>query len=725
MGKTGTIRLLYLLVIIILIGDIQTSFSQNKSEGEIPYLLNYVSPVPGSSYLSKSTNIILKFKEDIDPKSLNNNLFVVKGDQSGIHRGTVILSDDNRTVLFNLSKPFNSGEVVSVTVFQGISTISGNIFPGINFTFSVSSKVNQIKRYLNLDPDELQALKGSSEYETNNLVNANGLDKSQAGSDLPADFPDLTINASDSTLTGYFYLSNFSGDTNLVYTPYLIILDHNGNPASYKKISNWGMDFTRQPNGLLTYFDRSAGLFYGLDSTFAIVDSFYCGNGYPTDLHELQILPNGHFLLIGDDIETVDMSKIVFGGNPEAQVTGIIIQELDKNKDVIFQWRSWDHFKITDATHENLTSPTIDPFHTNAIDLDTDGNLLISSRHLDEITKINRQTGDIMWRLGGKNNQFSFLNDLIGFSHQHDIRRIANGDITLFDDGNFHTPPFSRAVEYSIDETNMTAKLVWQYRNSPDTYSFAMGSVQRLNNGNTVIGWGATSNPSLTEVRPDGSKAFELALPNNEFTYRAFWFAQVPEKLNSILAFDAAAEDSAVNINLTLVLNQSGTKIFIQRKTDQLNWIDASQLNTNNIISDSVALNYSDNVINNNLKGYVYYRVKEIYPDGSAAYSNQVGVFVNHVPTNYILYNNYPNPFNPATIIKYQLPVDSHVYLVIYNIIGQTVTILADQVQKAGVYEAVWNAKRYSSGVYICSFNTSSVDGKSNYSKAYKMVLLK
>jgi hypothetical protein len=216
-----------------------------------------------------------------------------------------------------------------------------------------------------------------------------------------------------------------------------------------------------------------------------------------------------------------------------------------------------------------------------------------------------------------------------------------------------------------------------------------------------------------------------LALPNNEFTYRAFWFAQVPEKLNSILAFDAAAEDSAVNINLAIVLNQSGTKIFIQRKTDNVNWVDASQLNTDNIVSDSVALNYSDNIIYNNLKGNVDYRVKEIYPDRSVVYSNQVGVFVNYVPANYILYNNYPNPFNPATIIKYQLPVDSHVHLVIYNIIGQIVTILADQVQKAGVYEAVWNAKSYASGVYVCSFITSSVDGKSNYSKAYKMVLLK
>jgi hypothetical protein len=184
------------------------------------------------------------------------------------------------------------------------------------------------------------------------------------------------------------------------------------------------------------------------------------------------------------DNQKVPMDTVVSGGDPNAEVIGLVIQEIDENKNVVFQWRSWDHFEITDATHNiDLTLPSIDYVHGNAIEIDTDGNILISSRHMDEITKIDRQTGEIIWRWGGEfceNNQFTFINDPVGFSHQHDIRKLPNGNFTLFDNGNLHDPQFSRAVEYKLDEVNKTAELVWEYRNNPESYSFAMGSYRRF-----------------------------------------------------------------------------------------------------------------------------------------------------------------------------------------------------------------------------------------------------
>lgn len=216
------------------------------------------------------------------------------------------------------------------------------------------------------------------------------------------------------------------------------------------------------------------------------------------------------------------MSVIVPGGNPAASVTGLILQELDPAKNVVFQWSSWDHFAITDATHQNLTGAVIDYVHANAFEWDTDGHILLSSRHMDEITKINRQTGEIIWRLGGRNNQFTFLNDTLRFSHQHDVRRLPNGNITLFDNGNFHVPQFSRVVEYRLDETLMTAELVWEYRHTPDIYAFATGNAQRLPNGNTLISWGTTNR--IMEVRPDGSKALDIILSSDFRTYRAHRF---------------------------------------------------------------------------------------------------------------------------------------------------------------------------------------------------------
>ena len=105
--------------------------------------------------------------------------------------------------------------------------------------------------------------------------------------------------------------------------------------------------------------------------------------------------------------------------------------------------------------------------------------------------------------------------------YQHHIRRIPNGNITLFDNGNYHTPSYSRAVEYHLDEENKVATMVWQYRNVPDIYGFAMGSVQRLHNGNTLISWGS-ANPTVTEVTPAGEIAFQMDLPQGIYTYRTF-----------------------------------------------------------------------------------------------------------------------------------------------------------------------------------------------------------
>jgi hypothetical protein len=219
-----------------------------------------------------------------------------------------------------------------------------------------------------------------------------------------------------------------------------------------------------------------------------------------------------------------------YGGLPDATVVGFGIQELDSNKNVVFQWRTLDHLDelpFTDSAAVDLTSAYVDYVHANAISVDDDGNLLFSMRHMNEIIKINRSNGNIMWIMGGKGNQFDFGADE-GFNYQHDIRKLANGNFSLFDNNNLGpAPQYSRAVEYQVDEYYKTATMVWQFRNTPDTFSAAMGNNQRLPNGNSVIGWGTANPPTLTEVKPDGSKAFEMALGNGEVSYRAFRFPWV------------------------------------------------------------------------------------------------------------------------------------------------------------------------------------------------------
>ncbi len=148
----------------------------------------------------------------------------------------------------------------------------------------------------------------------------------------------------------------------------------------------------------------------------------------------------------------------------------------------------------------------------NSIAVDYDGHLVISSRHLDEITKIHRQTGEIIWRLGGRHNQFEFVNEPYRFSYQHYARPVPGkpDSYTLFDNGNHRQPKFSRAVEYKLDTDAMTAEKTWEFRYTPDRYSSMMGNVQRLDNGNTMINWSTWPPLFANEVDAAGNVLFEL-----------------------------------------------------------------------------------------------------------------------------------------------------------------------------------------------------------------------
>ncbi len=358
---------------------------------------------------------------------------------------------------------------------------------------------------------------------------------------LPSDFPEIHIKVNNNPTPGTFYFSNFPLSTGTENVPYLIKMGNDGTIKGYKKLNApINTDFKLNENGLLTYYDVGKAAFYAMDKNFAIVDSFRAISGWLTDEHELRFLPNGGYMLFGTQAKVIDMSQMIAGGKRNAVVTFCSIQEFDANKNLVFIWKTEDHFDITHSVGIDLTMPYIDYAHCNAIEIDTDGNILLSTRHFDEITKINRTTGNIIWRMGGKecvNNQFTFENDtylgFFGFSHQHALRKLANGNITLYDNGNMKNPQYSRAVEYSINEQTFIVKKVWEYRNNPDYFGSAMGYVQRLPNNNTVICWGACDSAIITEVTYDKQKVFEMKMGEGILSYRAYKFDDSLSSVNS------------------------------------------------------------------------------------------------------------------------------------------------------------------------------------------------
>jgi hypothetical protein len=484
-------------------------------------------PLPDSRYNTVESGLALTFNGPVAKYATDYSRFTsIQGEKSGPHAISPTFSEDGRSIILRPDHPFLPDEAVHVSFNGPVIGEDGTSLQLPGFTFNTGNRAHANGPVKPFEGEFTEAMPPQF-----SLPPASAPDDT-----LPLDFPYVRTTVLDSTslAPGRLFLTNLTFGGPVI--PYLMILDNSGHPVFYRKMPTVCTDFKPQPNGQLTYFQTQTGKFYVMDTSYTVVDSISAGNGYTADIHELRVLPNGHSLLLSYDSEYVDMSTVVPGGRNPARVIGLIIQELDIAKNVVFQWRSWDHFEITDATHEDLTAAQIDYVHGNAIDLDTDGNLLLSSRHLDEITKIDRDSGNVIWRLGGKNNQFTFPNDSIKFSHQHAIRRLANGHIILFDNGNFHTPSFSRAVEYALDESTKTATLWWQFRHSQsgsqDVYGQAMGDAQRLDNGNTLIGWGASSNPAITEVRPDGSVVFELNLGPGSFSYRSYrylWKESTPE----------------------------------------------------------------------------------------------------------------------------------------------------------------------------------------------------
>jgi hypothetical protein len=491
-----------------------------------PSTLQYVSPRPGANLVSRETNVIVRFQDGAENRIADlAAMFSVTGSRSGTHMGETILSDDGETIVFKPREPFTPGERVSVTV-DCRENAFGMESASYTFEFVISPKRRKSEPMVPSCLAEKRFHPGGEKS-----TEAPGREESLAlDYTLPAGFPPITVSAVDNPGEGYLFLTNFVWKFPDPPPSHLMILDNTGAPVFFRKSESFVMDFKKQRDDLLSYFEFLPWGHVFIDSTYTPIDTCRCGNGYVVDGHDIQVLDNGHYLVICQDEQTVDMSAVVDGGHPNATVVGMIFQELDRSKNVVFEWRSWDHFEITDAIGVDFTEERVDYVHANAFVQDTDGNLLVSNRHLSEITKIDRSTGDVIWRLGGKNNQFRFVDDIdesTGFHYQHDIRRLPNGNVTLFDNGNFHDPPFSRAVEYRLDTEAMTATRVWRHRNTPDIFADFMGSAQRLPGGNTVIAWGGSHHgdiTTLTEVHPDGTKALELTFTNGTLNYKGYRF---------------------------------------------------------------------------------------------------------------------------------------------------------------------------------------------------------
>jgi hypothetical protein len=223
---------------------------------------------------------------------------------------------------------------------------------------------------------------------------------------------------------------------------------------------------------------------------------------------------------------TVYAQRTTLGATPgPSQILESIVQEVDiASGRVLFEWHSADYVSPSESYSAPTAGQPFDYFHINSIDVEPDGNLLLSARHTWAVYKIDRQTGELIWRLGGRQSDFA-MGAGTQFSWQHDARRQPDGSITLFDDGsNGSLPPtedHSRGIVLELDELAHTATLRREYAHA-GILAKSQGSMQVQPNGDVLVGWG--DQPYFTEFAADGSVVLDAQLPSASASYRTLRF---------------------------------------------------------------------------------------------------------------------------------------------------------------------------------------------------------
>lgn len=212
-----------------------------------------------------------------------------------------------------------------------------------------------------------------------------------------------------------------------------------------------------------------------LNSSYDIVHKVGAANGLSADLHEFLITPEGTALMTMYQVAPHDVAAFreFDPANPEDQDPGYIwdcvFQEVSvETGDLIFEWRASDHVDVTETYHGigpgGTKNDPFDWFHINSIEKDELGNYLVSARYTHSITYVNGKTGDVIWTLGGRSNNFMDLSDGFGinFAWQHDARLLPTDTFP-----NMYTPPTARP--------GYTTKLVTLFDNAAEDQHYEYG----------------------------------------------------------------------------------------------------------------------------------------------------------------------------------------------------------------------------------------------------------
>lgn len=367
---------------------------------------------------------------------------------------------------------------------------------------------------------------------------------------LPAGFPRLNVTTHQAGLAeGYIGMTLGTYEQNALPS-YDAIVDRNGVPVWAIPAIGADLDLRQQPNGEITISRLSNLAGHTGHSLVTLNDQLLEESRQDvvapltdTDAH--------------DSIKMVDGSTVLTGYEYDADraKTDATIQKLDAAGNEVFRWSSASIESETTASLQTQGASG-DYAHINSVVSVGNGDLIASFRHFSAVLRIatvahdGYQPGDIVWKLGGRDSSFTFVDDPFnGPCAQHTASELANGNIVIYDNGSDGlcvdqadpTGPTinrgqTRITEYALDTTAHTATLVWSY--APATaYAWFAGSARRLDNGNTLIGWADERDHLATEVSAAKEVLWEVdTLPatsghRNYMTYRAELITSLTDKI--------------------------------------------------------------------------------------------------------------------------------------------------------------------------------------------------
>jgi hypothetical protein len=460
-------------------------------------------PLPGTRTAGALTQISLR---GAPPSRLG--AITVTGSRSGRHSGRLLAHSDGMGASYRLARPLEAGERVTVRTALDIAGAHDG-----DYTFTVARRPP-------LPPTRPARLPG---------VGSGAVQRFVTRPDLAPPAIQVTTHR-PGTAPGLIFVAPKAGRGQ----DGPMILDGAGHLVWFKPAGNREevTDFrtqTYQGRPVLTWWQgrlvggegRGEGVIY--DEHYRPVRRVRAGNGFSADLHEFTLTPRGTALLIS--YARVKMDLRPYGGSRNGTVVDGVVQEVDVATGlVVFEWHSIGNVSLRDST---ISAPKgqegWDYMHLNSVTLDAAGDFIVSARRTSTIYKIDRETGRIAWRMGGKAATLK-MGPGTSFNLQHDARVHRDGTITLFD--NASPPAFrkaSRAITIRVDEARGTATLVRSLTHPSGLLSATQGSVQMLANGNTFVGWG--SRRWFTEYDAAGNVVFDAQLARGNDTYRAYRLA--------------------------------------------------------------------------------------------------------------------------------------------------------------------------------------------------------